>query len=353
MAAFVEKDPRNPVLRCGIEELASLISFKEFQSKEITGYSSSEFPLLSLDVDGIRPLRRLLSVHRFPYIGVEFTVGGSIDHNCPNICNLIAHRSAVLRITVPGETPRTHATVLIINADRVAQAYRPNEYLDESVKVDRLCNEWRDDLTGRKDVRSEQVVRDLNSVVRRLREQFLTQERERADAALTPTQKALVEAIRERGMTIHKYSNNRGFYDHFALMGYVGSRGKLEKIDAVFSLAADGGEERRKSAWRDANVFGGLELASLGRTTRFSVSPVVNEDGSSYYYEAVGRIGVAQRRRRYIPVELHEVNREGMMDEQQVSDFPSQSFRRFLFERPGVFEFENRAPILLATSLLP
>lgn len=60
---YIDRDPRNPILRRGIEELASLISFRKFRSKEVTGELSLEFPLLSSDVGGIKPLRRL-----YPYI---------------------------------------------------------------------------------------------------------------------------------------------------------------------------------------------------------------------------------------------------------------------------------------------
>lgn len=237
----------------------------------------------------------------------------------------------------------------------MAQAYRPHEYLDESVKIRRfrkkgnIDDTGEDDLSGRRDASPEQIINGLNAVVKGLRAEFFAREVERANAILTPTQSELVEAIRERGMAIHAGSNKRGFYDHFVLAGYVGSNRRLEKLCVVFSAASD----NRKSQWKSHNVLDGLELPSLDKSTRFSVTSATDEDPNEDRisgFALVGRIGLAQRGGRHIPLELREANREGMM-RGQVSDIPSALFRRFLIERIGATEFENRAPILLATSI--
>lgn len=347
----IEKDPRNPKLRQGIEELAELISFKPFKEREVNRTVSEEFPLMPSDLEGVRPLRRLLAIHRFPYVAVGFTVGGSINPDIPNVYQLFANRKASLTLQVLGETPLVRASALVIDTGRIVRSYRPDEFLDETVTVKRLrkkkniYDKGEDDLAYRSDVRPQQIVNGVTDVVRSLRSEFLAQEEARAQEILTPTQRALVEAIRERAMAIHGGSNNRGFLDHFSIEGYVDSRERLEKISVVFSLAADSKKARNNAAWKNVKVFDGLVLPTLDRTTHFTVSPV-----NDHYYKATGGIGTGRPGVRRTPIELHGVNREGMM-RGNVSDIPSQLFRRFLYERTGAFEFENKAPILLATSI--
>lgn len=220
-----------------------------------------------------------------------------------------------------------------------------------------------DDLSGRKDLSPEDILEELSPVVAKLRKDFFLEQQELADGILNPRQKALVEAIREKGWQILRASGwdshqlGRRYYDNFLLVGELDEQGSvLQKLHLFFTPARDDG----KTAWKEAKVLDGLALEWEGNRgveqgkTRFFSTIHVDPNNPNYLWRR-GEIRVKRDDFSLstdgLPIELDELSRDRdwIKNRPQPSNVIYRLFVRWLHSKVGK-PVDARQTIVLARS---